>query len=589
MTSTENSVKKIARFRSLSRFMLDTLPGWRWKLPLTLMVGGGDIAVLILIPLVSARIINALAAGSWPDFRRSLLHLALLTFAQMLTSLLHRYAFLQIDERSGNQLRQSIVETVLRKPLRFFDKHWVGDIVSRSINDSSMLKGYITGVLLQMIYDAASLCVIIYILLKMNPALGALTIATAPVTLLYGRMVRPRIEAATLRVRENVAGVTGHLQSWMTRPFAIKAHSLETQAARRFGVKNDELRTNTVRAGLLSAWIGAVNATLLGIPALLIFGYGGYITLRGDLSIGELFAFMTFSAYFNGPIQRFINIIVSTLPTIYPVYDRIRQFMTREDLEDIAARPATLPPVERIRAENVCFNFDKDQGYSLFVESFAARRGEVVGIVGANGSGKSTLGRLLAGIYEPDSGSITLDIGGGQQDTTALRRHLFGFLPQEPTVFDGTLLENITLFDDRPDHAKVSQIVTELDMAEWVASLPQGLETEINAGLATKFSGGQIKKIGLGRALYHDPPILLLDEPATSLDQNAQTLTERIIAEARDSHIIIIISHAAETIARCDRVYQLSQRPHTARSFECVERASSSAEREEEMARPVGR
>lgn len=570
----------MTKFWKLQRFMLSTLPGWRWKLPSTFLVGACDIAVLICTPLVVASIINSLAAGNWPDFRRNLTWLAVLTFAQMGVGLLHRYLMLNLDERSANRLRQRLVETVFRKALPFFDRHWVGDIVSRSVSDSSMLKGFISGVLLQMVYDAVSLAVIVVILLRMNPTLALLTMATAPVTLIYGRMVMPRLEAATLRVRENVAAVTSHLQSWLTRAAGVKAHALELEAARRFGARNDELTKNSLGFGLLGAKISAANATLLGIPTLLIFGYGGYITFRGDLSIGALFAFMTFSTYFNGPIQRFINIVVGTLPTMYPVHDRLQELLDPADTEALAATPATLPPVARVSADSLGFQIGEERGFSLLIPSFTAGRGELVGVVGPNGSGKSTLGRLLTGMYRPQSGSITTDLDGrgpaadGREGRPAAgeSRHLFGYLPQETVLFDGTLLENLTLFDPRPDRERLRRITQELEMSEWVAALPQGLETEINAGLATKFSGGQLRKIGLGRVLYRDPPILLLDEPSNGLDQSAQVLVGDIIRRVRAGRVVIIITHSPDLLAACDRIYELRPRPGEARSFECVER-----------------
>ena len=579
MSATKNG-KRQHKFGELLRFMLKTLPGWPWKLPLTLLLGSVDILILILIPLAGAKIINALIAGSWTDFRRNLINLGLLTFSQLGVSLLHRYVFLCIDERSGNVLRKSIVDRVLSKSLRFFDKHWVGDIVSRITNDSSLLKNFITGILLQIIYDVASLSIVVVVLWRMNRVLAALTIATAPITLLYGRLVKRKLESAMLRVRESVAAVTGHVQSWMSRPFAIKAHLLEREASRRFGIKNDELMGRSVRFGRLGAAIGAINGTLLGIPSLLIFGYGGYIVLDGRLSIGGLFAFMTFSAYFNGPIQRLINIVVVALPTLYPVYDRLQEFLSADDVEQAPSRLQNISPVAGLRADYLTFNFENGDGFNLAVPAFVARQGEIIGIVGANGSGKSTLARLLTGIYDPQSGDITLDLNGHGHAATVnkndggaavARRHLFGVLAQEPTVFDGTLRENITLFDAHPNQASLSALIDELEMTAWVDSLSQGLETEINAGLATQFSDGQIKKIGLGRVLYRNPPIWLLDEPGTSLDRTTKSTCERILSRARAGHIIIIITHSAETLTICDRIYELRQRPGELRTFECVE------------------
>ncbi|HEX8776153.1 MAG TPA: ABC transporter ATP-binding protein [Pyrinomonadaceae bacterium] len=570
MTKQEPVENPQERFRELSIFLLTNLPGWRWKLPLTLLAGFAETAILTLVPLIGARIINALKDGQWHSFRQNLWALALLTLVQTIISFIHRYCLLQIEEQSGMSLRRLIVETVLHKELRFFEKHWVGDIVSRAINDSNILKSFLTTVLLQIVYDGVALAVVVVILVNMNPLLALLTITTAPVTVLYGRVVRRRLEQAALLVRENVAAVTGHLQSWLSRPFAIKIHSLEGEAARRFRTKNEELTNNSVRIGVLGAWVGAVNTTLLSIPSLLIFGYGGYITLNGSLTIGELFAFMTFTTYFNAPIQRLVRTLITTLPTLYPISARVREFLSVEDTEDLPSVPR-IAPVKSIRVHDLKFSFGKEPVFHLNVRTLEARRGEIIGIMGPNGAGKSTLARLLAGIYAPSQGEIILDLENGDACAAKARRQFFGFLPQSPTLFDGTLAENVTLFQSQLDKSKLLRIEEELGLREWVSSLANGWETQINAGLATTFSGGQIQKIGLARLLYREAPVLVFDEPANSLDQAAQPIVEHILSRPRADQIVLIIAHSQQILDGCDRVYQLRPLGGSTRTFECVE------------------
>lgn len=560
------------RFRNLAAFVLCMLPGWHWKLPVTLLIGFGEIAILILVPLVGARIIDALKAGDWEHFRCSLVTLAVLTLAQTIVSLAHRYVCLRLDERVGNSLRRTIVDMVFRKEIQFFERHWLGDIVSRAINDTAALKSFLTGILLQIIYDGVTLVIVVMVLVLMNPVLAVLTIATAPGTLLYGHFVRPRLEAATMRVRENVAALMGHLQSWLSRPFALKVHSLESVALRRFALKNDDLTTNAVRFGTLGALVGAISATLLHIPSLVIFAYGGYTTLTGRLSIGELFAFMTFSSYFNAPIQRLIGILVATLPTLYPIHHRIQEFLAPDDVET-TLEDYSPTWVAGIRATRLNFSFENQGGFRLIVPSFVARRGEVVGITGPNGSGKSTLAWLLMGIYQSRTGEVRLNSDNQQGHPASGRRRLFAFLPQELALFDGTLQENVTLFDANPDLARLTRIAEELDLASWIASLPQGWETEVNAGLATTFSSGQIQKIGLARLLYRESPILLLDEPASGLDEVAREAVKRILRRSRADRIVIIITHSRDTLALCDRIYRLRPLPDEPRVYECVEEA----------------
>jgi ABC-type bacteriocin/lantibiotic exporter with double-glycine peptidase domain len=570
MTKQEQLENPPERFWELSTFLLTNLPGWRWKLPLTLLAGFAETAALTIVPLIGARIINALKDGQWSSFRRYLWMLALVTLAQTIISFIHRYCLLQIEEQLGMSLRRLIVETVLHKELRFFEKHWVGDIVSRAINDSNILKSFLTNVLLQIVYDGVALAVVVVILVNMNPVLALLTIITAPVTVLYGRLVRRRLEQAALLVRENVAAVTGHLQSWLSRPFAIKIHSLEGEAARRFRAKNNELTANSVRIGVLGAGVGAINTTLLAIPSLLIFGYGGYITLNGSLTIGELFAFMTFTSYFNAPIQRLVRTLITTLPTLYPISMRVREFLSGEDTEELPSNHQSVP-VNSIRASDLRFSFGKEPVFNLSVPRLEARRGEIIGITGPNGAGKSTLARLLAGIYSPNEGEIILDLENKDSCAVKVRRRHFGFLPQSPALFDGTLAENVTLFDARLDKSKLVRIEEELGLREWVDSLASGWDTQINAGLATTFSGGQIQKIGLARILYREAPVLVFDEPASSLDQAAQPIVEHILSRPRADQIVLIIAHSQQLLACCDRVYQLRPLVGSQRTFECVE------------------
>ncbi|MGH9897487.1 MAG: ABC transporter transmembrane domain-containing protein, partial [Pyrinomonadaceae bacterium] len=251
----------LRKYSKLASFMLRMLPGYRWKLPFTLLLGFGDIAILILIPLTGAYIINALGAHDWDDFRDSLLKLALLTVSRTVVNFTHLYVFSRIDERAGNSLRATVFNSVLRKELRFFERHSLGDIISRGVNDTTMFKSFLTAVLLQLVYDSLTVVVVVLILIRMNPTLGALTILIAPITLIFGRLAQPRIEAASLRVRENVAGLTGYLQSWLSRPFSFKAHLLVDQASKRFATKNDEFTGNSIRLSLIGTILGALNST----------------------------------------------------------------------------------------------------------------------------------------------------------------------------------------------------------------------------------------------------------------------------------------------------------------------------------------
>ena len=571
MSDQNSKQNQLVRFKTFAVFIVTMLDGWRWKLPVTILGGFVEIGIVVYVPLVAARIINSLAAGSWLDFRQHLVTLALLTLAQTIISFTNQSILMRIEERVGNRLRGTVVESVLRQDLRFFERHWVGDIVSRATNDCSSLQSFLTKGLLQIFFDIITLVVVVIILFRMNPVLAALTIVAAPITLIYGHTVRGKLEESAKRIRENLAQVTGHLQSWLSRPQAIKIHSLEPEASRRFAAKNNELTSNAVRYGSLTAIIGAINTSLLSIPSILIFAYGGYTTLRGALSIGELFAFMTFSSYFTAPIQRLVRLLVTSLPSLYPIFERVREFATPGGTEQFPF--ADIPErVESIRVERLAFSPNPEKNFHLSVPSLTARCGEVVGLTGPNGSGKSTLARLLLGLYQPAAGEIRFTFAAGAEPRALpYRLPLFSCLPQSPAVFDGTLLENVTLFDAKPSPERLAEIERAVGISDWIASLPQGWHTEVNAGLATTFSGGQLQRLGLARILYKDAPILLFDEPSTSLDHSALPQLEKIVNAYRAGRIVFIVTHSDELLNLCDRVYRLQPVPNASGSYECLE------------------
>lgn len=558
-------------FLMLLRQMTRLLPASFWKLSLAVMLGLGSLATGLLSPLLGAEIINSLAAKQWPDFRYYLFILILLSVFQIALGFSLQWVYLIIDETLANSLRSRIVSAVLRKKYSFFERQWVGDIISRSVNDSAVLKPFLTSVVLQILIDALTLVVVTIILLRMHPVLGLLTISTAPITIFYGRKTQPSLIEATRLTREKIAALTGKLQSWLTRPFSLKIHSLEKVAFDQFSIENNGVTSSSVRLGLWGATLGAFNGILTALPSLLIFGYGGYITLSGSLSVGDLFAFITFSAYFTQPIQRLIQIAVVNLPALYAVYDRIKDFVEPDDEQgrDFGPSVKAQIEVESLRAVDLRFGFENENAYSLNVPSFTAHRGEITCITGANGSGKSTLARLLAGIYEPNKGTIKLLPENDQVSSD--RRQWFAYMSQSPDLFDGTLRDNVTLYDQAPDLPSLHRIEKELGLEKWIASLEKGWDTPINGGLTSTMSGGQLQKIALARLLYSDCPILLLDEPSKNLDSETIDMLKELLNKAKENHIVVLITHSSEMSAICDRVYRLNPTEEGSRDYQCVE------------------
>ncbi len=569
----------LRRFLNLSRFCLSLLPGWRGRLALALLLALIQLGGLMVTPLLGARIIDALRAGQVETFRTSLLLLAAACATQIGLGYLQGVFFMRLEEDAAHRLRSRVVEGILIRPVAFFERHWLGDLVSRALGDTAGLKGFLTGILLQAVVDGLTLLVVLAILVALHPALALLTAAAAPLTIIYLRRMAPRLEAQALSLREQTALLSGHLHGWLSRPLALKAAALEPVAADRFAGASQVLARRAVGLGRLGARVDAVNGALVQLPSLLIFGFGGLQVLGGSLSLGSLFAFMTLAGYFAAPTQRLIG-LQGALPGLLPLHRRVRPLMgpdpraaRSQAAGQVSPASATGPrwPVLRLVATQVESRRCGEDGatHTLEVPSLIAPRGELTGITGANGSGKSTLARLLSGLDRPRCGAVILETRAGQRLRPGAAPAAMGFLPQEPALFHGTLEENVTLFHRRPRRQQRDRAARLAGVAAWLGDLPAGWRTPLNAGTLARLSGGQIQAIALARLLYQDPAVVILDEPGSHLDAGGREALLALLDVWRRRRIIVVITHDPGLLARCQRLYRLTASSHHGGRFQC--------------------
>jgi ABC-type bacteriocin/lantibiotic exporter with double-glycine peptidase domain len=547
-------LSRIAQLWEIVGYAYRAIPEGRWRILACAALGLLELCVVVLLPLITARIVNSLVRRSAPDFQHSLILLLCLTLAQVMCSLASQLVGLRIDERVGYGMRRLLLTNVLSRDLRFFDEFWVGDIISRVLNDSTALKGVFTEAVLRIAFDLITIVGVFAVMMFLNPALAFLTVVAVPVSLAFGRKAGPLIESSTRVVREKIAAVTGGLQSWLVDPASLKTHSLEAEAGRQFDRQNRELMQCSITAGTLRAGVGVLGSLLYGLPSLFIFGYGGFGVLKGSLSVGDLFAFTTFTAYITAPIQRLSQIYLLGIPAQVAVFTRVKQL-----LSSASALPDTDPGVRTsllgLSARNV--HFSLSAGYKLNVTSLELQPGDIAGVVGPNGAGKTTLMRLLAGIYRPDAGEVAVEIDEPGETRAGDVRRLFAVLPQKVALFPGTLLENVTLFAGCVDKAKITALEERLGLKPWLASLKDGWQTSINPGLAEQFSGGQLQRIGIARILYSEAPIWILDEPATALDAGILRELPGLLLQPNPSRIVIVISHDSSLLNFCNKTYSI--------------------------------
>lgn len=312
--------------------------------------------------------------------------------------------------------------------------------------------------------------------------------------------------------------------------------------------RHGALRTAIAAGGVVGAF-GSITRTFRLFLQSAMLGLGAWLVLQGELTAGAMIASSILLGRALAPIEAVVG--------QWPLAQRSREGWRRLAVllsRVPPAQPRTALPRPRalVEVDGLTVGPPGDPGLILRMVSFRVEPGQAVGVIGASGSGKSTLAKALTGVWRPRSGTIRLDGATLDQYDPDLLGRLIGYLPQRITLFDGTIADNIARLDPQPDSARVVAAARKADAHDMIVRLPDGYDTRVSAA-GNRLSGGQIQRIGLARALYGDPVLLILDEPNSNLDSDGSAAVNAAIrAMKAEGKSVLIMAHRPAAIQECD-------------------------------------
>jgi len=389
-----------------------------------------------------------------------------------------------------------------------------------------------------------------------HPALGWLAIgggaALVGITLMNQLMSRlPQAESGRAAVQSE-----RFADQLKTEAETLQALGMQEAGFDRWHVSRQRALQKAIAAGGVVGAFGSITRTFRLFLQSAMLGLGAWLVLQGELTAGAMIA----SSILLGRALAPIEVVVGQ----WQVAQRSREGWRR--LSGLLSRvppaqPRTALPRPRalVEAEGLSVGPPGEQGLILRMVSFRVLPGQAIGVIGPSGSGKSTLAKALTGVWRPRSGTIRLDGATlDQYDPDTLGR-LVGYLPQRITLFDGTIADNIARLDPQPDSARVVAAAMKADAHDMIVRLPNGYDTVVSA-VGNRLSGGQIQRIGLARALYGDPVLLILDEPNSNLDSDGSAAVNAAIrAMKAEGKSVLIMAHRPAAIQECDLLLVLEQ------------------------------
>ncbi len=487
--------------------------------------------------------------------------LAGLTFAVWAFESLFEYLYLilwrNLAQDLQHAMRLNAYEHVQQLDLAYFEDRSTGNLVSILNDDVNQLERFLNGGANDLLQVGTTVIAVGAVFFALSPLIASLAFTPIPVIILGAFYFQRRAQPLYADVREQVGHLGARLSSNISGITTIKSFATERYEANR--VRQDSeayLAANRRAIAISSAFIPIIRmAILAGFAATFLIG--GWMTLDGTLNVGAygVLVFLT---------QRLLWPLTSLAETV-DLYERAmassRRILdligTPMAIRDVPGAHALNQVMGRVEFQQVHFTYATGERV-LHDISLTIDAGTTVAFVGQTGSGKSTLIKLLLRFYQPESGRVLIDGHPIEQVSLDSLRHTIGLVSQEVFLFQGSIADNITYGSPGASAQQARSAAEAAEAAEFIDRLEAGYDTIVGER-GQKLSGGQRQRLSIARALLKDPPILILDEATSAVDNDTEAAIQRSIQKLSHSRTIMIIAHRLSTIVNADRIFVMDQ------------------------------
>ncbi len=448
-----------------------------------------------------------------------------------------------------------------RPPVGFYESRPAGVLISRMTNDVEALESLVTDSVVTLFQSGLTLLGAVAVLVYLDPTLALLTFCVVPFVAGLSIWFRLVSAGAFRRTRETIGAITAYLQETLSGIRVVRSFGQEPVHEARFAdLSADNLDANLTTVRLNAAYFPAVEM-LSGVAIALIVLYGGYQAIDGHITVGTIVAFVATLSFLFEPIQQ-LSQLYTTYQSGMAALEKIFQLLAVEPTLTDAPAAAELGEISgAIRFEDVSFGYrpaepEAEQVLALEHVELDIPPGQTVALVGATGAGKSTMAKLVARFYDPTHGRVLIDGHDLREVSSRSLRSQMGIVPQEAFLFSGTVRENIAFGRPEADEEQVSAAAAAVGALEFIAELPEGLETEVGER-GVQLSAGQRQLLAFARALIADPRILILDEATSNVDLHSERRIEQAMRRLLAGRTSIVIAHRLSTIRRAGRIVVL--------------------------------
>lgn len=450
------------------------------------------------------------------------------------------------------ELRLRLFAHIQRQSLGFFDRNKAGVLVARMTADIESMSELVQWGLLQFVSAGILITVALAVLMVLSWQLTLVALAVLPIVVIASIRFQRSSNDAYLEVRDRVGHNLSTIQEHLAGVRVIQASARTNEQRRRFKASNRALFDAHMTTVRVSTWyFGVVELAGVLATALAVLA-GGWLVDRGSVSVGTVVAVVLLLASLFEPVQQ-LSQLYNTLQSATASLRKMFDILDTAPEIDEHHGSVDLPATGALVVDNVQFSYPGSEQPALSDASLVIAAGERIALVGPTGAGKSTLAKLVARLYDPDDGSISMGGIDLRNATLASLRQRIVVVPQEGFLFNGTIADNLRLASPQSSDDDLLSALDRIGVRRHFTDLPDGLATEVRER-GSRLSAGERQLVSLARAALVDPAVLVLDEATSNLDPGTEAEVEAALERLMSGRTVVVVAHRLSTVRRADRI-----------------------------------
>ena len=467
-----------------------------------------------------------------------------------LTQLAQGILSARISQTTVYSLRKDLFRKISHLPIQYLDTHKHGDIMSRMTNDVDNVSHTISASIASLISSVLTLIGALIMMLRKSWQMALISMITIPLTLVVSSTLSKAMRKYFIRRQQLLGDLNGQIEEMVTGYKTVMAYGKEEMACERFAKTSEEFRKCGIRANVWGGIMGPCNNIINNLNYLIVAAFGGYFTLTGAISVGDIQAIIQYSRQFSQPINQIANQYAEILTAIAGA-ERVFAILDTPDEIDKGNRHLNENTLRgHIEFKNIDFAYIPEKPVLKNLK-LCVKPGQKVAIVGATGSGKTTIVNLLTRFYDIDSGEILLDGVNINDIPKKELRGAIGIVLQDTVLFSDTIAKNIRYGQIDATDAEMHRAAEMSNSAAFIDRLPDGYETVLTQS-GSNLSQGQRQLLAIARAILADPKILILDEATSNVDTRTEMHIQQAMVALMKNRTSLIIAHRLSTIRDAD-------------------------------------